>query len=225
LASPRPLRELAREDPRSPTKERLLRAAESLIAEQGVEAFSIRAVTRAAGVSVSAANYHFGSKEALVQETLWRVLAPMNDRRLERLDALEAEAGDGDPPRVEVLIDAFLRPAFDLESEEAPGVYRRFAAQLHSGPPEFEGRMKVELLNPSFQRFVDALARALPDRDRTDLALAFQFSLGAALHVLRGHAERLADAEGLPDEEVFRRLVRFAAEGICASCPRGEGAP
>ena len=216
MASPRPLPANDRGDAASSTKQRLLDAAEGLIAERGIDAVSVRAVTQAAGVSVSAANYHFGSKEALVRETLFRVLAPMNDRRLAALNALES---DGGKPRVEELIDAFLRPAFELESSQAPGTYRRFAAQLHGGSPEFEGRMKVELLNPSFQRFVDALGRALPDRHRDDIALAFQLALGASLHVLRGHAQRLADAPPLSDDELLGRLVRFAADGIRAACP------
>ena len=215
MASPRPLREDTRADRPGSTRDRLLTAAERLIAESGVEAVSMRAVTEAAGVSVSAANYHFGSKDALVRETLWRVLEPMNDRRLAGLDELES-AG---VPGVEALLDAFLRPAFELRSSEAPTVYRRFAAQLHSGHPEFESRMKLELLNPSFQRYLDALARALPDRRRDDIALAFQFGLGAALHVLRGHSQRLTDAAPIPDAELLDRLVRFVADGIRASCP------
>lgn len=221
MASPRPLRELARADARSSTRQRLLEAAEGLIAERGVEALSMRAVTQAAGVSVSAANYHFGSKEALVQATLWRVLAPLNQRRLERLDALEAAATDADPPGLEALVEAFLRPAFEIQSRSGGGVYRRFAVLLHSGPPEFEARMKVELLNPSFVRFVEAMSRVLPDRDPRDVALAFQLALGATLHALRGHAERLADVQ-VPDEELLQRLVRFAAAGIRAACPGRE---
>jgi AcrR family transcriptional regulator len=215
MASPRPLRAETLADRPAPTRDRLLLAAERLIAENGVEAVSVRAVTQAAGVSVSAANYHFGSKDALVRETLWRVLKPMNELRLANLDELES-AGVSD---VEALLDAFLRPAFELRASGAPTVYRRFAAQLHSGSPEFEGRMKLELLNPSFQRYVDALARALPDRRRDDIALAFQFALGAALHVLRGHSERLSDAPPIAEAELLDRLVRFAADGIRASCP------
>jgi len=204
---------VVRQDANS-TRERLLMAAERLIAEHGIEAVSVRAVTQAAGVSVSAANYHFGSKDALVRETLWRVLAPMNQRRLAALDALEAEG----TPDVEALLEAFMRPAFELSSNVAPTVYGRMAAQLYSGPPEFEGKTKLELLNPSFQRYVDAFARALPDRRRDDIALSFQFVLGAALHALRGHAQRLSDAEPVSDAELFARLVSFSAGGLRASC-------
>ena len=183
-----------------------------------MQAVSLRAVTRAAGVSVSAANYHFGSKEALVHAAMWRALAPLNRRRLERLEALEAAGAAGRAPSVEALVEAFLRPAFDLASREGASAYRQLAARLHGGSPNFEERVKRELLNPAFQRFVDALARALPDRRRDDLALAFQLGLGAALHVLGGHAQRLADVPALSDDALLDRLVRFAADGIRAAC-------
>ncbi len=107
------------------TKERLLAAAERLFAERGFEGASLRAVTQAAGTSVSAANYHFGSKQALLRATLRRRVEPMNRLRLERLDALEAAAA-GAPLSLEALLDAFLRPAFEV----------RAAAQAPSTSPE-----------------------------------------------------------------------------------------
>ena len=76
------------------TKERLLDAAERLLAEHGYEGTSLRAVTQAAGTSVSAANYHFGSKEELLRATLLRRVEPMNRRRLACLDDLEHAAGE-----------------------------------------------------------------------------------------------------------------------------------
>ena len=71
LAHSRPIRLTPTEGGRgAETRERLLDAAERIFAERGFEGASIRAVTQAAGASVSAANYHFGSKEALLRETL-----------------------------------------------------------------------------------------------------------------------------------------------------------
>lgn len=209
----------------APARQRLLEASARLIAEGGIEALSMRAVTQAAGLSVSAANYHFGSKESLVRETLLRALGPLGAERLRRLDALEAAArAEGRLPSVEALLEAFLRPAFELRSREGTGSYRLLWARLYLGSSAVAEQVRHELLNPAFQRYLDVLARVLPERDRSELALAFQLALGATLHVLGGHAETLADIEPLDEASLLARVVRFGAQGILRGGPaRSEG--
>jgi AcrR family transcriptional regulator len=205
------------------TKQRLLDAAERLFAERGFEGTSMRAVTQAANASVSAANYHFGSKEALLQAALLRRLEPLNRRRLEALDALEA-AADGGAVSVEALLEAFLRPAFEAhrESEDGRPPFRSIAAQLYADPHEMVASLKVELFGPVVARFIDALARALPDCTRDELALDFRFFIGAMVHVISGHARMEVGGEepaGTPDERVFQRMVSFTAAGMRAGSP------
>lgn len=77
------------------TKDRILDAAERLFARDGFDATSLRAITAEAKVNLAAVNYHFQSKEALVQAVIGRRLGPINVRRLELLDGYEAEAAGG----------------------------------------------------------------------------------------------------------------------------------
>ena len=58
------------------TKERILDAAERLFAERGFAATSLRSITAAAGVNLAAVNYHFRSKEALLEAVFTRRLGP-----------------------------------------------------------------------------------------------------------------------------------------------------
>ncbi len=206
------------------TKERLLAAAERLFAERGFEGASLRAVTQAAGTSVSAANYHFGSKQALLRATLRRRVEPVNRLRLERLDALEAAAA-GAPLALEALLDAFLRPAFEVRAaaQDGSAYYRQIAARLYSDPPELVSDLKRELFGPVFERFFAALQRALPDHPPAGLALAFHFTVGAVIYVMSGHldgAPGIGDRDARPaDEEVLARMVAYTAAGL-----RGAGA-
>jgi AcrR family transcriptional regulator len=94
------------------TRDRLLDAAEKLFAERGFDGASMRALTQAAGVSVSAANYHFGSKEALLRATPLRRVEPLNRRRLECLDEVERDAV-GQPLILESILEAIQRPIID----------------------------------------------------------------------------------------------------------------
>lgn len=75
------------------TREIILETAEQLFAQQGHDGTSMRQITSAAGVNLAAVNYHFGSKEALVQAVLKRRLEEVNRERLRLLDELEAAAG------------------------------------------------------------------------------------------------------------------------------------
>src|ERR1700689_3627548 len=100
------------------TKDRILNAAERLFARDGFEATSLRAITAEAGVNLAAVNYHFQSKEALVQAVIGRRMGPVTARRLALLDAYEAEAGDAAVP-LEKLLDAFLRPVVEMVGSHA----------------------------------------------------------------------------------------------------------
>ena len=68
------------------TKQRILDVAERLFATRGFHATSLRAITRAAEVNLAAVNYHFGSKDALLEAVMLRRLGPLNEIRQARLD-------------------------------------------------------------------------------------------------------------------------------------------
>lgn len=203
----------------SETKARLLDAAEQLFAEHGFEGTSMRAVTRAAATSVSAANYHFGTKEGLVAAALVRRLEPLNRRRLAALTDLEA-AGNGAAQSVEALLDAFLRPSFEARYDRGNGrfAFRHVAAQLYADPHETMAALKVQLFAPVVARYIDALERALPGRSREEPALNFQFVIGVMVHVISGHADGHSEsgAREPVDEAILQRMIAFAAAGIRA---------
>ena len=76
------------------TKTRILDAAEALFVSGGFESLSMRQITSAAGVNLAAVNYHFGSKDALIQAVLARQLDPLNEARVAVLVALEKDFGN-----------------------------------------------------------------------------------------------------------------------------------
>lgn len=201
------------------TKQRLLDAAERLFAERGFEGTSMRAVTQAAGVAVSAANYHFGSKLSLLGETLRRRIRPFNQRRLELLDSLEAGAAQ---PGVEQILDAYFRPPFERAanvSDEQRALLRDVAACLWHNPPEIAAALRAELFSEVTERFGDALGRALPEARPERVAMLLQLSVGLLVHALNGEGASFSSA----DSDALRIvLVRYAAAGMTAAAREGQ---
>src|SRR3954447_24782186 len=88
------------------TRESLLDAAESLFAEHGIQAASLRAITQRAAANLAAVHYHFGSKEGLVRAVFSRRLKPLKGERLPLLDA--ADLAGNPPDGVEQVLRAFM---------------------------------------------------------------------------------------------------------------------
>lgn len=91
----------------SDTKTALLDQAERLFAERGVWAVTNREITEAAGQkNVSALNYHFGSRSALLGAVLARRGRELELRRAEMLAALPGDAPTRDLVHVLVAVYA-----------------------------------------------------------------------------------------------------------------------
>ena len=74
------------------TKDRILDAGERLFAQRGFHTTSLRAVTSEAKVNLAAVNYHFGSKNTLLDAIMERRIKPLNEKRLQMLrQVLEKE--------------------------------------------------------------------------------------------------------------------------------------
>jgi AcrR family transcriptional regulator len=95
-------------DRRNATKEALLSTAERLYAERGLDAVSMREITREAGQKNSSAfQYHFSSKEALVSAIILRRMKERDFSRLEFLHDLEIR---GKLEEVRSLAAAIVEP-------------------------------------------------------------------------------------------------------------------
>ena len=204
------------------TRERILDVAERLFGERGFPATSLRDITAEAGVNVASVNYHFGSKEALLTEVLERRLKPINERRLELLDAVEARAGSG-PPELEAVIRAFLSPPFHSQrvwGEQGPG-FLRLVGRIHSETNEEFRATFVKQFDAVLLRFTAALGRALPDLDEADLRWRMLFMVGSMAFTMSWGPTLVAREPGAAREpgDVLESLVLYAAAGMAAPAP------
>ena len=97
------------------TKQKILDAAEELFAREGYAATSLRKVTDLAGVNLAGVNYHFGSKEGLLEAVITRRIDPLNERRKKQLDAVLTRAQQQRvPPTPRDVWRALVEPTLQL---------------------------------------------------------------------------------------------------------------
>ena len=100
------------------TRDRILDAAETLLARDGWANVSVRAVAAKASINLSAISYHFGSFTALRTEVIARRLIPLHEQRKQNLAELQARDKS---PSLEQILFAYLDPLLKLSSSSNPG--------------------------------------------------------------------------------------------------------
>jgi AcrR family transcriptional regulator len=199
------------------TKTRILDAAERLLSERGFAACSLRAVTAAAGVNLGAVNYHFRSKEELIQAVFGRRLQPINRARLALLDRYEARASGKAVPLPE-LLHAFLDPLLVPDNRGAG--FMRLMGRMYSEPSLDIFRIfRAEMAEP-IQRFLGAFRRTLPELAPEDLFWRLFFTIGAMAQTLAGGALLNLLSGGMCNssdlEGALARLIHFTGAGLKA---------
>lgn len=200
--------------PATSTRERILGSAEALFADHGFAGASLRRVTAAAGVNLAAVNYHFGSKDRLIEAVLRRRLDPLNAQRMARLAELEGRPDT----TLEDLLGAFIRPALALALDEAGGsAFVRLLAYAYAGQ---HGELREFLsahYGPVLKRFAQAFAALLPHLDREALSWRLDLVAGALTYLMAdfGLSKRRADEDlHRHREQAERYLIHFAAAGM-----------
>lgn len=122
---------------RPDTKTRILDAAEKLFGENGFDATSLRDITTEADVNLAAVNYHFQSKDSLIDATILRTAAPVNQKRIAMLDAA------GPKPTVEQIVEAFVGPVLEQDFEPMAPLMGRVLASPETMQRVFKHHMET----------------------------------------------------------------------------------
>jgi AcrR family transcriptional regulator len=209
------------------TKKRILDAAERLFAEHGYHGTSLRNIITDANVNLAAVNYHFSSKEGLLDAVVARRAEPVNAERIAMLEACEREACGA--PSLEGVLEAFLAPPFRLSQDPHRGLtlFPRVMARLHSEGGELTRKIFQRHFGQVLARFTGAVHAALPELPRTELLWRWHFAIGAMVHAISTSAEDVqAMAHDWFDlecsETSLPRIVQFVAAGFRAPVASGS---
>jgi AcrR family transcriptional regulator len=211
------------------TRERILDTAEGLFMAHGYEGTSMRMITGAASVNLAAVNYHFGSKEVLMQEVFRRRLDWLNAERLRVLDELEHKAG-GKSLKPSQIVDAFFGTLLRMAQDESRGgrVFLRLLGRTLTEPSDFIRAFLAAEYKLVIDRYKEALFKALPDVPKAEIVWRFHFMLGATSYAIAGtDALRLVTDWQIEDadatdrlDRLMPRLMSFLLGGLRAPLPQ-----
>jgi AcrR family transcriptional regulator len=203
--------------PHFSTKERILSAAETLFAQHGFAGTSLRQVTSRADVNLAAVNYHFGSKENLVNEVFRRRMDEMSQARLDAL----AIARQQPEAVLEAVLAAFIEPALALTLDRQGGsAFVRVLARAYAEKNERLRKFLSDNYGHVLREFSRALAECVPGLSKEQLYWRLDFIAGALTYAMAdfGSIRRPAGvSERVHAQRAASELITFAAAGLKAA--------
>ena len=195
------------------TKERILAAAEALFAQRGFDGASLRQLTASAGVNLAAVNYHFGSKEKLVEQVFKRRLDALNQHRLAELAKVAGQPGT----TLDDVLAAYIRPALELSHEGNGSLFMRVLARAFAEHDDTLRQFLSENYGHVMRQFTAEFARLLPRLEKAELYWRIDLVTGALTHAMSGFGmiQRKDNvSEQQHREQTAAHLIRFAAAGL-----------
>jgi AcrR family transcriptional regulator len=191
------------------TREQLILAGERLIGTLGIDNVSLRQINTAAGQrNSSAAHYHFGSKEALLEA--------IYDYRAGKVDVLRKrfmeDVGSGGRMKdSRALVEALIYPLVDhIESAEGGSFYIRFMAQYMGHPSLNLQQMARGQFSNTVGDIYFALRQLLPEIPDEVFGARFGLMWELTIHALADRA-RLADIASKTDTMTYTLPVLFVS--------------
>ncbi|HEY9136254.1 MAG TPA: TetR/AcrR family transcriptional regulator [Pseudomonadales bacterium] len=203
------------------TVKKILDVAESLFAQKGFRETSLRTITSKAGVNLAAVNYHFGSKEQLIQAVFARTLTPFCDALEKRL--IEHVHSGEKHYTLEELFDVLVLTAAQVYGGDVSRftLFMRLLGLAYTQVQDHLRAFLSENYGSVFKRILVHIKMAAPDMPPKELFWRIHFSLGAAVFTLSSYEtlrEIMAEdyQVNISLDGTMKRLIPYMASGIRA---------
>ncbi|NIA19854.1 MAG: TetR family transcriptional regulator [Xanthomonadaceae bacterium] len=203
------------------TKQCILDAAERLFALHGYRNTSLRKITGEAGVNLAAVNYHFGSKEALLEAIFEYHLIPLNRIRQENIEAVrELAHREKKPLQAADILRAFLEPTLTYRDDKTgTNSFIALVGRAMTEPDDTVRNLFLHHIKPLGFLLFETLKEALPNLQPETLYWRLQFTLGVISHVMRLNGSNL---QMVPDnitlsqdaDSLIEQLLPFLTAGL-----------
>lgn len=197
--------------PQSGAKKKLLDATEDLVAKEGFDLVSVRDITGAVKANVAAVNYHFGSREGLMDLVMMRTLLPLCEHRISALmDAQGKPDGSSLREIISAYVGSLLAAAASIDLREKQ--YLRIAGRILVLPDSALAPSLAFARREVREKYLEALAAVVSATDHSELIAVWNFfEAGVAQSLLSDHSK--------PEEWVDIGIRCFFGGGLPASVP------
>jgi AcrR family transcriptional regulator len=199
------------------TRERILKAAQSLFADRGYKDTSVRAVVTKARVNQAAINYHFGGKDGLYREVLRAAIRALTEHQLAHAEEMKGM------PRENALAEFIkyqLRPL--AARDEISRHYRIFTWETIR-PTTIYRKLISEEATPFLGLAVDLMRRFMPKADQRTLTMAAIWLVGQCTVFVRNREQLANSPVSLDlDEAAVDRLTNLISAWALAGLERAE---
>ena len=214
MARAKTVRKPEQEDARA----RLIEAAMELFAGRGYEGTSVRDLATAAGVNVAAVSYHFGSKDALYQETLRACLAPCAEMRARMQLHLDAVQQKKSRKAAEEALRGCIREFLEVLMSPLSKHSHLVMREQSEGKPRFEPVIR-EFFQPVGSILQEVILMIAPELPQMTVFMTISGIIGQCLHTYKARASYrvLAGVDShSPEyiEMVSTHIAHFTALGL-----------
>jgi AcrR family transcriptional regulator len=196
----------------SETKTALLQAAKRLVLERGYAGASVRELASASGTNLGAVNYHFGSRENLLNQAILEFFLEWGERvgdadvdpaagPLEQLAARARPMADG-IAEAQPLFVMFLEGV--LQSRHAPALQEQLAAHYS------EQRRRAG------ERIAESLAGSAMPARMVEVAASYMLAVADGMQL-----QALLEPEAIPTGEELAAFYEGLAAAARAGAPPG----
>ncbi len=199
------------------TRDRLLKVAETLFAQKGYHAVSVREITNGANCNLAAVNYHFGNKKNLyldVFRSQWMARA----RRVHNSFIQHMAHRDGASPTeiIQALAEAFIKGPL---TDEERFCHAQLMIREMAKPTEAFEMVADEIMRPLFRNLAKLLQPYLPeemDEQRLTLTMLSIISMVTYFNFARVPVSLLTGCayDEAFKEQLIQHIVNFALTGL-----------
>lgn len=195
-------------------RDRLIEVAATHFAEHGLQGASQRAIQREVGVNPGAANYYFGSKEALYQAVIEDALQRIQTKRQAGLEMVAPH--DPTEHRLRQLLRGYLAPHIQEAGTERGYSYVRILAALHLTVPDSAAELIETYVHPVREKYVDELSKIFPSASRNRIYEVLRLAVGLmAMSPVRSGTRVLSDKKIRSMIEDVVEIGALSFESLC----------